>query len=127
MPIGSDRFLFIGDSHVGGNKKPHFGEILFITVNALVCGGSSFFQMVECAHSHEKWLRKWIGLPNGIPVKQTVINLFSLMGSQKFGQCFVLSNSRDATPNWPGSSSPSMDAMGARTAIARKIRHEEAG
>jgi predicted transposase YbfD/YdcC len=89
LPVGFERFIVIEDPRVGGNKKHHFGEILFIAVSALVCGVSSFSGMVEFAHIHEKWLRKWIGLPNGIPVKQTVINLFSLMDSQQFGQCVV--------------------------------------
>lgn len=97
LPAGFEKFLVIEDPRVGGNKRHHFGEILFIAASALVCGVSSFSGMVEFAHIHEKWLRKWIGLPNGIPVKQTVINLFSLMDSRQFGQC-VVEHIRDLHP-----------------------------
>ena len=45
--------------------------------------------MIEFAHIHEKWLRKWIKLPHGIPVKQTMINLFSLLDSKEFAQCII--------------------------------------
>jgi predicted transposase YbfD/YdcC len=89
LPAGFERFIIIEDPRIGGNKRHYFGEILFIAVSALVCGVSSFSGMVEFAHIHENWLRRWIGLPNGIPVKQTIINLFSLMNSQQFGQCVV--------------------------------------
>jgi len=89
FPVGFDKFIVIEDPRIGGNKKHHFGEILFIAVSALVCGVSSFSGMVEFAHIHKAWLKKWIKLPNGVPVKQTIINLFSLMDSQQFGQCVV--------------------------------------
>ncbi len=89
LPIGFERFIVIEDPRLGGNKKHYFGEILFIAVSSLVCGVQSFSGMVEFAHIQEQWLKKWIKLPNGIPVKQTIINLFSLMDVQQFSQCVV--------------------------------------
>lgn len=97
MPVGFERFIVIEDPRTGGNKKHYFGEILFIAVSALVCGVQSFSGMVEFAHIHQQWLKKWIKLPNGIPVKQTIINLFSLMDTQQFSQC-VVEHIRDLYP-----------------------------
>ena len=49
----------------------------------------SFGGMIEFAHIHRKWLEKWITLPNGIPVVQTMINLFALLDPLQFSQCIA--------------------------------------
>ena len=89
FPIGFDHFVVIEGPRTGGNKKHHFGEMLFLAVSALVCGVQSFSGMIEFAHIHQEWLRKWIRLPNGIPVTQTMINLFSLLDPIEFSQCIT--------------------------------------
>jgi len=67
LPAGFERFTVIEDPRIGGNKKHHFGELLFIAISSLVCGVQSFSGMIEFAHLYEDWLKKWIKLPNGIP------------------------------------------------------------
>jgi len=89
FPIGFDHFLVIEDPRTGGNKKHHFGEIIFIAVSSLICGVQSFSGMIEFAHIHREWIEKWIALPNGIPVQQTIINLFSLIDPKQFSQCII--------------------------------------
>lgn len=89
FPLGFERFTVVEDPRVGCHKKHHFGEIIFIAVSALVCGVQSFCGMIEFAHLHEQWLRKWINLPNGIPAKQTLINLFSVLDTAKFSLCIA--------------------------------------
>ncbi len=88
-PLGFERFTIIEDPRTGGNKKHHFGELLFIAVSSLVCGVQSFAGMIEFAHLYEDWLKKWIKLPNGIPVPQTLTNLFSVLDSKSFSKCVV--------------------------------------
>ena len=83
------KFIVIEDPRTGGNKRHYFGEIIFIAVSALVCGVKSFSGMIEFAHIHKDWLKKWIEIPNGIPVVQTLINLFSLMDSKLFAKWVV--------------------------------------
>lgn len=89
FPDGFDHFVIIEDPRTGGNKKHHFGELIFIAVSALVCGVQSFSGMIEFAHIHHDWLKKWVRLPNGIPVQQTMINLFSLIDPAQFSQCIA--------------------------------------
>ncbi|MDA7888445.1 transposase family protein, partial [Akkermansiaceae bacterium] len=74
FPIGFEHFVIIEDPRTGGNKKHHFGEMIFLAVSALVCGVQSFSGIIEFAHIHQDWLKKWVRLPNGIPVTQTMIN-----------------------------------------------------
>ncbi len=89
FPTGFDHFVVIEDPRTGGNKRHHFGEMIFIAVSSLVCGVQSFSGMVEFAHIHREWIGKWIRLPNGIPVQQTMINLFSLIDPVQFSQCII--------------------------------------
>lgn len=89
LPGCFEKFIVIEDPRTGGNKRHYFGEIIFIAVSALVCGVKSFSGMIEFAHIHKDWLKKWIELPNGIPAVQTLINLFSLMDSKLFAACIV--------------------------------------
>lgn len=89
FPNEFERFVILEDPRSGGHQKHHFGEMIFIAVSALVCGVQSFSGVIEFAHIHETWLKKWITLPNGIPVKQTMINLFSLMNPNQFSQCIT--------------------------------------
>lgn len=89
FPVGFDQFVVIEDPRSGGNKKHHFGEMIFIAVSSLICGVQSFSGMIEFAHIHRQWLEKWISLPNGIPVQQTMINLFCLINPSEFSQCII--------------------------------------
>ena len=89
LPAGFENFIVIEDPRSGGNKRHHFGEIIFIAVSALVCGVKSFSGIIEFAHIHKDWLKKWIELPNGIPVVQILINLFALIDSKLFAECIV--------------------------------------
>lgn len=97
LPAGFEQFVIIEDPRSGGHKRHHFGEIIFIAVSALVCGVQSFAGMIEFAHIHRQWLEKWIALPNGIPVKQTIINLFSLLDPVEFSRC-IEAHLRDTHP-----------------------------
>ena len=89
FPIGFEHFVVVEDPRTGGNKKHHFGEMIFLAVSALVCGVQSFSGIIEFAQIHRKWLEKWVRLPNGIPVTQTMINLFSLLDPVEFSKCLI--------------------------------------
>lgn len=89
FPLGFEHFTIIEDPRTGGNRKHHFGELVFIAVSSLVCGVQSFAGMIEFAHIHRRWLELWITLPNGIPVVQTMINLFALLNPVQFSQCIA--------------------------------------
>ena len=94
---GVDHFVVIEVPRTGGNKKHHFDEMIFVAVSSFICGVQSFAGMIEFAHIHRSWLEKWITLPNGIPVQQTMINLFSLLDPGQFSQC-IGAHLRDLYP-----------------------------
>jgi len=49
LPVGFEHFEIIEDPRTGGNRRHHFGELLFIAVSALICGAQSFTGMIELA------------------------------------------------------------------------------
>lgn len=64
FPIGFKHCVVVEDPRTGGNKKHYFGEMIFLAVSALVCGVQSFSGIIESAHIHQTWLKKWVRLPN---------------------------------------------------------------
>ena len=87
LPENFSSFLVIEDPRTGGNKKHHFGEVLFMAVSAMLCGMNGFADIVDFCELQESWLRKWITLPNGIPSAQTFSNIFQIIAPRQFNQC----------------------------------------
>jgi predicted transposase YbfD/YdcC len=80
-------FEVIEDPRSGGNKKHHFGEVLFMAVSAMLCGMNGFADIEEFCHLQAGWLKKWIKLPNGIPRAQTFSNIFQIIDPKLFNKC----------------------------------------
>ena len=89
LPSHLTSFSIIEDPRTGGNKKHHFGEILFMVVSGLLCGMNTFAEIEEFCQLQTDWLRKWIKLPAGIPRAQTFSNVFAIIDPKKFNQCLM--------------------------------------
>ena len=89
LPTNFDSFSVIEDPRTGGNKKHHFGEILFMVVTGLLCGMNTFSEIEEFSKMQIDWFRKWIKLPSGVPRAQTFSNVFAIIDPEKFNQCLV--------------------------------------
>lgn len=87
LPDGYEAFQILEDPRTGGHKKHHFGEILFMSITAMLCGMDCFSQIEDFCDAQEEWLRKWITLPNGIPRAQTFYNTFCLIAPKRFNDC----------------------------------------
>ena len=89
LPGGFQSFLVIEDPRTGGNKRHHFGEVLFMVVTSVLCGMNGFAEIEEFCHEDIEWFQKWIELPNGVPRAQTFANIFALIEPDQFNQCLV--------------------------------------
>lgn len=89
FPAGFEAFATITDPRDGGNTLHHFGEILFISFAALLCGVRSYELMEEFAELREDWLRKWLELPNGIPSYNTFSRVFQAIDPAVFATCIA--------------------------------------
>lgn len=64
-------FSQISDPRVTGRCDHLLEDILFIAFCTLLSNGEDFADMVEFGKEREKWLRKFLRLPNGIPSHDT--------------------------------------------------------
>lgn len=74
-------------SHI--NQLHNLIDILLIGVTSVICGAETWEQMVGFAKSKERFLRKFLELPNGIPSKDTINRTFSAIDSEQFESCFI--------------------------------------
>ena len=89
LPDGFEAFIIIEDPRTGGNKKHHFGEVLFMVVTGVLCGMNGFADIEEFCHEDIEWFKKWITLPNGIPRAQTFSNIFAIIDPDLFNRCLT--------------------------------------
>ena len=75
-------------------RKHKLLDILFIALCAILSGGEGFSDMVEFATYREEWLKKYIGLCNGIPSYYTFRRVFQLLDPEALKQGMT---------NWVGS------------------------
>ncbi len=64
------------------------GDILVITLCAVICGADSWTEIELFGKSKRKWLQTFLELPNGIPSHDTFGRVFSLLDPQQLEDCF---------------------------------------
>lgn len=64
-------------------------DIMVIGVVSIICGAESWYEMENFGHLKEKWFRKFLKLPNGIPSHDTFSRLFGLIDPKQFELCFM--------------------------------------
>ena len=89
FPKGFDSFTIIEDPRTGNHKKHHFGEVIFMSVTAMLCGMNTFSDIAEFVDIQLDWFKKWIKMPNGIPTSQTFSNIFQIIDPKNFTQCLT--------------------------------------
>lgn len=90
LPEAFSSFEVIEDPRTGGNRRHHFGSVLFICATGLLCGMDSFADIEDFANLQRDWFGKWVPLPNGIPRAQTFSNIFALIDPELFNRCLIL-------------------------------------
>jgi hypothetical protein len=69
-------FSMIQDLRQEGKVLHKLIDILFIAVAAFIAGADDWEIVILFAQQHEKWLRKFLGMPNGIPSVHTFRRVF---------------------------------------------------
>ena len=83
-----EHFSKIEDPRIDRKKLHSLMEIIFIAICVFICGANSWLGIVEYANTKEKWLKKFIGLKNGIPSHVTFWRVFSKLNPKVFESCF---------------------------------------
>lgn len=89
FPDGFEDFESLEDPRTGNNKRHYFGEIIFIALAAMTANSEGFDDFERFARRREKWLRKHLRLPNGIPSDDTFRRVFTRLDPDRFCSCFA--------------------------------------
>ncbi|MDR2177143.1 MAG: ISAs1 family transposase, partial [Treponema sp.] len=79
----------IPDPRIDRCKKHNLVDILLLCIIAMVCGVESVEDMVFFGETHQGWLKKYLGLPNGIPSADTILRVLGRIDHRKFEACFL--------------------------------------
>jgi len=81
-------FLSIQDPRVSRQKKHQLQDVFFITLCALICGADNWGAIEEFGEAKEAWLTELLGLENGMPPYDTLGDVFALIDTEEFSECF---------------------------------------
>ena len=82
MYILIDQLEAVEAPRTGNAKRHKLGDILFIAIAAGVAGADTWYEIVEYAHTHEAFFRKYLQLPSGIPSHDTFNRVFAIMDTR---------------------------------------------
>jgi len=88
LPKGFEEFEHLEDPRKGKYPRHYFGEIIFISLSAMICGSEGFDDFERFAKRRETWLRKHLKLPGGIPSNDTFRRIFTSINPDEFCRCF---------------------------------------
>jgi predicted transposase YbfD/YdcC len=80
-------FADLPDPRVDRTKKHALGDILAITLCAVICGADSWEEVEAFGESKHDWLKRFLDLPNGIPSHDTFYRVFARLDPEAFGKC----------------------------------------
>jgi len=94
--------------HVKDPRQQHkvihlLGEVLFITVLAVIAGADDFNEIAGYANEKQSWLRTFLQLPGGIPSHDTFNRVLCMIDPRQFSSCFIewMDDIRNALPALP--------------------------
>jgi predicted transposase YbfD/YdcC len=89
FPDGFEDFKSLEDPRTGNNPRHYFGEIIFIALAAMIGNSEGFDDFERFAKRREKWLRKHLVLPDGLPSDDTFRRIFTRLDPDEFCACFA--------------------------------------
>ena len=81
-------FSSIEDPRIERRKRHELKDIFFITLFASICGADSWVAIETFGKAKEAWFTNLLSLKNGIPSHDTFGNVFALINTEEFCQCF---------------------------------------
>ena len=83
-----EHFSVLEDRRDPSKRRHLLIDILMIAITAVLCGADGWTEIEEFGKSNEKWFRKFLKLPNGIPAHDTFGRVFSLLSPAAFQERF---------------------------------------
>jgi predicted transposase YbfD/YdcC len=85
----AEHFGQISEPRIERRKRHELIDIITIAICAVVCGAGTWVEIEIYGKAKEKWLRKFLKLPNGIPSHDTFGRVFAAVNPEEFQECFM--------------------------------------
>lgn len=72
-----------------GNIMYPLSEVMFLVISATICGAEEWTTIEVFGKSQIKWLRKFFPYKNGVPSHDTLGDIFSVLDTGHFSECFI--------------------------------------
>lgn len=82
-------FSSLKDPRVERTKLHSLSDILVIAICASICGANTWIEVEAWGIAKEKWLQRFLELPNGIPSHDTFGRVFARLDPQQFQNGFL--------------------------------------
>ena len=83
-----DHFSILEDPRIERNKRHSLIDIMVLTVCAVISGADTWEDIEDYGEFKLEWLRRFIGLENGIPSHDTIRRLFIRLEPEALQRCF---------------------------------------
>jgi predicted transposase YbfD/YdcC len=83
-----EHFSKVSDPRIERTKEHKLIDIIVIAICAVICGAEGWVDIENYGKSKKKWLKTFLGLPNGIPSHDTFGRVFSLLDAEEFQTAF---------------------------------------
>ena len=83
----AEAFAGLPDPRVDRGKKHLLGDILAISLCAVVAGADSWEAVAAFGEAKREWLRRFLALPNGVPSHDTFHRVFARLDPEAFARC----------------------------------------
>jgi len=83
-----EHFSSIPDPRIDRRKRHKLSDIFFITLCASICSANDWVAVELFGKAKEEWFTELLGLENGIPSHDTFGNVFAVIDTQLFSECF---------------------------------------
>ena len=84
-----EHFSKLEDPRVERNKKHELMDVIVLCVCAVVSGAEGWSDIEEFGRAKLDWLRRYVPLPNGVPVDDTIARVISALSVSGFQDCFT--------------------------------------
>lgn len=90
LPIGiREHFAPMKDPRVKKKTRHKLIDIIVISICAAICSADDWVSVEAYGKAKYDWLKTFLELPNGIPSHDTFGNVFSVLSSTEFEECFL--------------------------------------